>query len=137
MKLFLDCEFDGFGGQLLSMALVGDGVEWYEVIHHTDIHDPWVAKNVIPYFGKEEITRKAAQDSLHGFLLGLGDFEIVADYPADIAYFCKFLETAPGKAIQVGKQLKMTVEWGLKYKSAIPHNALEDARALRHSFYNH
>ena len=136
MKLFLDCEFDGFGGDLISMALVGDGVEWYEVLYH-NAKEPWVIQNVIPYLGKPAISKRAAQDSLHGFLLGLNDVEIVADYPADIAYFCRFLETAPGKAIQVGKQLKMTIEWGLEYKSAIPHNALEDARALRHSFYNH
>lgn len=33
MNIFIDCEFNGFGGQLMSMALVAeDGREFYEVL---------------------------------------------------------------------------------------------------------
>ena len=33
MKLFLDCEFNGFGGELISMALVDENERYfYEVL---------------------------------------------------------------------------------------------------------
>ncbi len=33
MNLFLDCEFNGFGGELISMALVDEhGLFFYEVL---------------------------------------------------------------------------------------------------------
>ena len=39
MKLFLDCEFNGFGGELISMALVDENERYfYEVLPLSLIH---------------------------------------------------------------------------------------------------
>ena len=62
----------------------------------------------------------------------VGSEHIVSDWPGDIAHFCNFLEWAPGERIgpdvmtfKVRRDLPDT-----STTSAIPHNALEDARAL-------
>lgn len=52
MRLFIDGEWNSFGGDLISLALVAeDGREWYEVLDCVDPH-PWVAENVIPKLGR-------------------------------------------------------------------------------------
>lgn len=49
MNLYIDCEFNGFGGQLISMALVAeDGTEFYEVVPLLEEVTPWVAEHVMP-----------------------------------------------------------------------------------------
>nr|MBA4771246.1 hypothetical protein [Sphingobium sp.] len=51
MRYFLDTEFNGFGGTLISVALVpehGDQ-EFYVSLPLPDEIEPWVAKHVIPY----------------------------------------------------------------------------------------
>jgi len=51
MRYFLDTEFNGFGGALISLALVpeiGDQDFYVSLPLPAEIH-PWVEKNVIPY----------------------------------------------------------------------------------------
>jgi hypothetical protein len=51
MRYFLDTEFNGFGGDLISLALVpeyGDR-EYYAVLPLPEELHPWVARNVVPY----------------------------------------------------------------------------------------
>jgi hypothetical protein len=49
VRYFLDTEFNGFGGTLLSLALVPeDGEEFYAIIASDDPLHPWVERNVIP-----------------------------------------------------------------------------------------
>lgn len=133
MRLFLDCEFDGFDGPLLSMALVGQGYEWYEVLPHFVIKDLWVEKNVIPVLNKKPIEKDLVQSSLQAFLSKFDHVEIVADWPDDIKYFCQFLITKPGYAINT-PPLSFVLDRSIKYVSKIPHNALEDARGIMNSF---
>lgn len=43
MRIYVDCEFNGFGGELMSMALVAeDGREWYNVLPLPRDIEPWV-----------------------------------------------------------------------------------------------
>ena len=50
MRYFLDTEFNGFGGALLSLALVPeDGQEFYVTLECDDPVFPWVERNVMPY----------------------------------------------------------------------------------------
>ena len=61
-NLYIDCEFNEFGGQLISMALVtGTGFEFYEVLDCPN-PGPWVKDNVIPILGKEPISKEEFQD---------------------------------------------------------------------------
>ena len=108
MRYFLDCEFNGFDGPLIAIALVpeGEGLgDFYAVL---PCHRPlrWVAEHVMPV--------------------------LVADWPEDIAH-------AAGLLVFKGRRMVPHVRFDLinlpgfdtASMSAMPHNALADARALR------
>ena len=130
MRLFLDCEFNEFKGDLISMALVAeDGREWYEVVP-CENPGAWVAENVIPILGKPALPGKAAlTSSLFMFLRQFDTVHIVADWPEDIVHFCEALITGPGYRIDT-PPLTMEV-LRIDAESALPHNALADARGIR------
>lgn len=128
-RFFIDCEWNEFGGDLISMALVGqDGAEWYEVTHCPN-PGRWVAEHVLPILGKAPITREAMRHSLHSFLAPYESVEIVADWPEDIEQFCRLLITGPGTRIDTPPLCMWVVR--LDAPSKLPHNALEDARGIR------
>lgn len=130
MRLFLDCEFNEFKGDLISMALVAeDGREWYEVVP-CRAPGAWVKENVIPILGKTPVTFQEMQAGLQVFL---GQFyagvHIVADWPEDIAHFCNALITGPGLRLNTPP---LTLEvLRIDAESETPHNALADARGIR------
>ena len=136
MKLFLDCEFTNFQGKLMSMALVAeDGREFYEVVeyNYVDCHD-WVTVNVIPHLNKEQIPYSEFQLRLGKFLRQFRELEIIADWPEDFWHFNRALLTGPGQCMNVPKTT-MVFERRLDYSSELPHNALEDARAIKASYF--
>lgn len=130
-RLYIDCEWNEFGGDLISMALVGHGVEWYEVFPCKK-PGAWVAEHVIPILGKAPIEKAQGQASLQAFLAQVVGssraIEIVADWPEDISYFCDFLITGPGKCIKTPPLVFHLCR--VDSTSAVPHNALEDARGI-------
>ena len=70
----------------------------------------------------------------------LDALEIVADWPEDIAQFCMLLLKGPGTMVQVPQLIFRIVEmpgFSTAANSAVPHNALHDARALRDHIMNH
>lgn len=139
MRIFIDCEFNEFGGDLISMALVADdGQEFYEVLplENDEKYGSWVYFNVVPYLNKPAIPKVVFQDRLWRFLKQWEEVHIIADWPDDIKYFCMSLIMAPGMAIDTPLKLTMQIDRELNTKSsAIPHNALEDARSIRRSWY--
>lgn len=139
VKIFIDCEFNEFGGDLISMALVADdGQEFYEVLplENDEKYGSWVYFNVVPYLNKPAIPKVVFQDRLWRFLKQWEEVHIIADWPDDIKYFCMSLIMAPGMAIDTPLKLTMQIDRELNTKSsAIPHNALEDARSIRRSWY--
>lgn len=129
MKLFLDCEFNEFHGDLISMALVSeDGREWYEVIP-CESPKSWVAQHVMPILGKTAVSFIEMQSSLELWLAQFNAVHIVADWPEDIAHFCKALITGPGNRLDT-PPLTMEV-LRIDAPSKLPHNALMDARGIR------
>lgn len=145
MRYFLDTEFNGFGGELISLALVpefGDQDFYVSLPLPDEIH-PWVAKNVVPYLRHvpqgvdHELSQRDATLHLEAYLASDRDPMIVADWPDDLAYFCKLLMTGPGQMIDLdGLQLELVNAAGFSAaaNSRIPHNALHDAHALK-NFY--
>ena len=128
MRFAIDCEWNEFRGSLISMALVGeDGAEWYEVTHCSN-PGKWVAEHVIPILGKPPITKEAMQASLQAFLAHYESVEIVADWPEDIEQFCRLLITGPGMRLDTPPLCMWVVR--IDAPSALPHNALEDARGI-------
>lgn len=148
MRYYLDTEFDGFGGPLLSMALVReDGESMYATMAHdpNKIRDKWVAANVIPILraipspfpGTVQFNLRPLELSslILWFMTDDHDPHIVTDWPDDVAYFCKAVITAPGQMIQL-PGLRFDMRRVDAYPTALPnavqHNAYWDAKALWH-----
>jgi 3' exoribonuclease, RNase T-like len=143
MRYFLDTEFNGFAGELISLALVpehGDQ-EFYAVLPLPDHVHSWVARNVVPYLHSvpvgldgDRTSRLEAATGLAHYLAGDEDPVIVADWPEDIAHFCALLVTGPGDMAPVGSlrfEFLSSPGFSTSVNSKVPHNALHDARALR------
>lgn len=138
MKIFIDCEFNGFEGELLSLALVADdGKEFYEVLFHPFIkYEDWVKEHVVPILNKETVTKTFYQHKLQKFLWQYDEIHLIADWPDDIKYFCMSLITGPGICLNT-PPITMEINRNLSTeKSAILHNALEDARAISKSYHS-
>jgi len=142
LRYFLDTEYNGWGGALLSLALVAQsGEEFYAVIDHDGSLEPWVERNVVPYLDSvpdslrtPRLSRAAAAEALGFFLAGDPDPLIVADWPEDIAHFSSLLVTGPGLMVPLASlrfQMIALTGFSTAANSAVPHNALHDARALR------
>ena len=137
MKLFLDTEFNGFGGRLISMALVPENNthrEFYKEIQMFDQLEPWVKDNVVPHLILIPCTHNEFQQALAQYLWEVGDCTIIADWPDDIKYFCESLITGPGMMLKMMHNIKFELDFGIDYISKVPHNALHDARAIK-EFY--
>lgn len=139
MSLFLDCEFDGHEGRLISIALVADdGDEFYEVMHDALINDTndWVKEHVWPMLNKAPTNKPYGwRDDLHDFLRKHVGETIVADSPADFWYLMGLVhEMKNGKYRYINLDLNMSFVISGQYQSKIPHNALEDAKALKEWF---
>ena len=130
-RIWIDCEFNEHAGrhELISMALVAeDGREWYEVLRCSNPRS-WVAENVMPILGKPYIEQEEFYGSLAEFLEGYEAVHIIADWPSDIALFCDALIISPGCRIDTPPLTLEIIR--LDGDSALPHNALADARGIR------
>ena len=142
VRYFLDTEYNGWGGALLSLALVPeDGEELYLTLDWEGALEPWVEKNVIPYLDtvaepliSPRLSRADAARTLAHYLAGDSDPVIVADWPEDIAQLNALLITGPGIMVEVPPLTFKFLElsgFSTAANSKVPHNALHDARALR------
>lgn len=142
MRYFLDTEFNGFGGALLSLALVPeDGEEFYATLQCSDPAEPWVERHVMPFldmvpeqFKGARLSRADAGSSLAHYLQADAAPLLLADWPEDIAQFCMLLLTGPGTMLPVPPvsfELIPLPGFSTAANSAVPHNALHDARAFR------
>lgn len=138
MRLFLDTEFNGFGGELLSLALVPEDAtapEFYCEIEHTPSEMiQWVKDNVISVMDGEPVSYGAFQYRFQNYICQFRDIEVVADWPDDIGYFCASLITAPGERIMLPGPINFQLDCSLDYVSEVPHHALHDARGIRESW---
>lgn len=144
MLYFLDCEFNGFGGELISLALAAEnGKELYLarpreeldslVLHH------WVAANVIPVLdlpeaSPEVLARVRFAARLRQFLSGDPAPVILADWPEDISHLMQCLIVSPGQMVLLPNLTLRLIHAPPRpdgLEGAVPHNALWDARALR------
>lgn len=135
-RLFIDTEFNGFGGELISMALVADdGREWYAVLPEPRVWDVWCADHVLPVISAIRPTiyansREEFRVSLHNFLLHFDNPTIVADWYVDLVHFFHSFEGRSHEktiAYPCRSELILVDEFAAEF----PHNALSDARAIR------
>ena len=142
MRYFLDTEFNGTRGPLLSLALVPDnGEDLYLTLQTDEPLVEWVERHVLPYLDSvpEQLTcpRLSRQDAAHElwrYLRGDENPLIVADWPEDVAQFCNLLVTGPGQMVDIRNlcfRLVSLPGFSTAANSRVPHNALFDARSLR------
>jgi hypothetical protein len=131
--LWLDTEFNGFGGALISMALVDEaGASVYFALPCDD-PVPWAAEHVMPVLDIAPTTRRAAQASVRMFLHRFARANIVANWPEDIKHFCAFMVDGPADCLvtpPLAFELRTDLG-GTADRSSVPHSALQDAVALR------
>ncbi|MDQ3077605.1 MAG: hypothetical protein M3Q83_02050 [Pseudomonadota bacterium] len=149
MRYFLDTEYNGFGGALLSLALVPEdrGEELYIRLAFDDSLDPWVERHVLPYLDTvpdalraPPMARRAAAETLAQWLAHDSAPEIVADWPEDLAQLAMLLIVGPGQMVAVPAmtlRFQSLQGFSTAANSAVPHNALHDARALRDHIMTH
>jgi hypothetical protein len=138
-RLFLDTEFNGFGGALISMALVPEDEslpEFYMELEMRDQLEPWVKANVIPYLNQPQVSYSKFQSALSDYLMKIGECTIVVDWPDDIRYFCQALIVGPGLRVNSPTVIKFEMNLSIDYVSVVPHNALHDARGIREFYIN-
>lgn len=129
--LYLDTEFNGFGGELISLALVSsvNGEEFYGVLPLPKKIHPWVKKNVIPYLEQAPETRGAFETRLIAYLRRHEHEDIIADWPEDFVHLLKCLCAPFGFRVDIDPTLVLITTDG-KVNPVTPPNALSDARAL-------
>jgi hypothetical protein len=148
MKFTLDTEFNGFGGKLLSLALVpwdDDAPSFY--IRVPDVLgvelEPWVEANVWPHMDSHRADHFADvplggwAERIARYLGGFSHVPyIIADWPDDIRYFCQAIITGPGEMVPIPR-LQFDVvrvdpwEAGTPPTGAVRHNAWWGAVVLR------
>lgn len=149
MKYYIDCEFDGLGGPLLSMAIVSEtGRSLYAVMNHRKlIVEDFVRENVMPFlmqvpqekidvqgYGVDKIQLAAM---LEYYFKTDVYIHVIADWPDDLKYLSEALITGPGTMIDI-PGIKMSVKrvdaYPTALEGAVQHNAWWDAMALRELF---
>lgn len=151
MRYYLDTEFNGYGGDLISLALVReDGESIYIVVVQKKPGmvfvnggncDSWVRDNVLPILmtpgqiAPQEAYMDEVGPLVAGFLAGDPAPVVVADWPDDIRYFCEAAITGPGTMIDVPSlsfEVHRVDAYPTDLEGAVQHNAWWDAMALRH-----
>lgn len=138
MRYYLDCEFDGLGGDLISLALVSEaGPSLYLVFEgYEDASDPWVIENVLPIISlpiMKYVNRRDAQRELTQFLCGDQLPIVVTDWPDDVAYLASLMLTGPGTMIDIPRvtfEVHRVDAYPTTLAGAVRHNAWWDAKAL-------
>ncbi len=140
MRYFIDCEFDGFRGPLISMALVReDGRSLYFVVDGPAARDAWVIEHVLPIItdcpeAPFSWAPTGAAFGVKQFLAGDEDVHIIADWPDDLRHFCDLIVYAPGEMADIPRftmELKRVDAWPNDIEGAVQHNAWWDAVALQ------
>lgn len=142
MRYFLDTEFNGFCGELISLALVPEdeaAPPFYEAITCA-APTAWVSENVLPVLDTVPLSRTEVADRFADYLLDDADPVLVADWPEDIAHAARLLVTGPGRMKPVRSIRFALVDpsvMGTEVASAVRHSAYHDAVALRATVLGH
>jgi hypothetical protein len=143
MRYYIDCEFDGHNGPLLSIAVVRSDLAEIYIRVLNDASDPWVIDNVLSVMGMHKsqnvqcLPEVAIGSYLRGFIAEDDNPVIIADSPVDIGRFCRAISTGTsGQWSSVNHSLmKFEVHnvdcYPTVLKGAVQHNAWWDAMALR------
>lgn len=136
MRYFLDVEFNGFGGSLISLALVPedlDAAPFYEALACPN-PVPWAAAHVLPVLRTTPISRDQMVTRLEAYLKPDPEPVVTADWPEDIAHLALLMVTGPGYRTPSPRFVFELLDLPLfdsETLSEVPHNSHFDARAFR------
>lgn len=130
--LYLDTEFNGHGGQLLSLALANPasgGKHFYARLPNPAKWHPWVLEHVAPHFEIEPDEMIVFRHRLREYLQRREPVTIYADWPADFYYLTDIMCGAAFEDTWMA-ECQLVLLRGTDPKPVKPHNALSDAIAL-------
>ncbi len=136
VRYFLDAEFDGFGGSLISLALAPEDANarpFYEALDCQATND-WAITHVLPVLRTARISRQEMTIKLADYLRDDAELIAIADWPEDIAHLAMLLVTGPGFRTPTPTFVFELLDMPLFHAETLsqtPHNALSDAFALR------
>ncbi|UGV27676.1 hypothetical protein E0H22_19525 [Rhodopseudomonas boonkerdii] len=87
MRYYLDAEFNGFGGELLALALAPEDQSlpaFYQAITCAS-PTPWVREHVIPALATVPIARERVAELFFLYLHNDENPTLISDWPEDIA----------------------------------------------------
>jgi hypothetical protein len=133
MKAYLDTEFDGFGGDLLSIGIIDESeMIFYYVLDNYGSSD-WVKENVIPKLKDPVTNRNLVQKMLYSYLKGQNITDIYCDWYEDAIHFLSLYR---------GHIYGESFDWPInihlvncEIKSV--HHALDDAKLLMRALSDH
>lgn len=136
MRYFIDAEFNGFGGELISLAAVPEDDRASPFYEAVDCSRPsvWVRENVLPVLQTRPRTIAEVAQLFSSYLSDDAAPLLVADWPEDIAHAAALLTNRKGGRLlsaEVRFQLLGPSEFSADQTSSVPHNAYYDAIALR------
>lgn len=147
---FVDCEFDGHNGKLLSIAIAyGRWAEPLYIVTGSSANESWVREQVLPKLHKAPVTFMTAPEQIGPPLLEyIKRFScdmkpvIVADSPVDIARLCQAITTGykggwvPNPFQEMTFKVFNVDAYPTRLGQAIQHCAYWDALALRMKLYD-
>lgn len=149
LKYYLDTEFDGHNGPLLSVGIVREDGFSLHLWTEATPKDGWVQEHVEPHMDSHEAdldARSVRPNAVGGLLLDFlrGDYDpyIFTDSPVDIWRFCRAISTADDGGWASVDIPNITFEacdvscYPTDLPGAVQHNAWWDAMALRHKLTN-
>ena len=148
MRYYLDTEFDGHNGPLLSVGLVREDGHSLHVRTKARADDPWVQEHVEPRMDwhmadvdASNVRQNHVGGLLRRFVADDAAPTIIADSVVDIARFCKAISTDDdGNWCSVGGDMMFEVHDVSCYPTDLPggiqHNAWWDAMALKYKLTN-
>lgn len=136
MRYFVDTEFNGFGGDLISLAAVPEDAlasPFYEAVECLRPTD-WAAEHILPVLQTKPRPLREVATRFAEFLDQDAAPVIVADWPEDIAHAAALLTNGKGGRLlgaEVVFKLLGQSKFSTDSSSEVPHNAYYDALALR------
>jgi hypothetical protein len=144
-RFYIDCEFDGHGGALLSFGIVREDGFGAHFKTTAEARDPWVRENVATLMrlhdadvSSDHLTINEVGSALRYFIGDCDSPVIIADSPVDIGRFCQAISTDKDGGWCSTDYPRMTFEvhnvdcYPTDLEGAVQHNAYWDAMALRH-----
>ena len=142
MRYFLDTEFNGFGGALISLALVReDGASLYLVYGLPAEPVGFVRDHVQPKLESvpdrvpvHRVNPSQGAYAIEAFLRGDAEPQIIADWPDDVRLCCQALMIEPGVMADIDRlrfEIHRVDPYPTELAGAVQHNAWWDAMALR------